>query len=178
MVDKKHPKHPRCPGCSKAMYKGLKGDKAPKKTDPWRFCRNKKCELFLRDQTISGEPTVVGAKPVADEKKRGDQIAQDLLDAPPEKVATKKVVKAHGPQLQSLLAGNGRAEHQAIAITRARIRATLEEAGAGDYDHNIVGIALALLSQETGNHAAANALIDEYKLDERFGIQKVAERSK
>jgi len=38
-VSKAHPKHPKCPECKRAMYKGLKGDKPPKKLDPWRFCR-------------------------------------------------------------------------------------------------------------------------------------------
>ena len=35
-----------------------------------------------------------------------------------------------------------------------------------------VGIVLAIVNQETGNHAAANALIDEYGLERLFGIKK------
>jgi len=56
-----HPPHPKCPACSRPMYKTpwtaaerredpSRGSGACKKSDPWAYCRNKKCELYQLDQ--------------------------------------------------------------------------------------------------------------------------------
>jgi hypothetical protein len=41
-----------------------------------------------------------------------------------------------------------------------------------DAPRSSIGIVLAIVNQETGNHTAANALIDEYGLERLFGIKK------
>lgn len=62
------------------------------------------------------------------------------------------------------------AEPEAVSKARARIRSVLDATEA-KFGSNAVGLALAIVSQETGNHEAANALINEYKLAEQYGIQ-------
>jgi hypothetical protein len=72
--------------------------------------------------------------------------------------------------------GNGGAQHatdepDAIREARTRLRAMIA-AATKDAPKPSVGIVLAIVNQETGNHAAANALIDEYGLERLFGIKK------
>lgn len=62
-------------------------------------------------------------------------------------------------------------EPQTIRDARARLRVLIAEA-TKDAPKPSVGIVLAILNQETGNHAAANALIDELGLEKLFGIKK------
>lgn len=62
-------------------------------------------------------------------------------------------------------------EPQAIRDARARLRALIA-AATKDAPRSSIGIVLAIVNQETGNHAAANALIDELALEKRFGIKK------
>lgn len=62
-------------------------------------------------------------------------------------------------------------EPQPIREARARLR-TMIAAATANAPRSSVGIVLAIVNQETGNHAAANALIDEYKLAKLFGITK------
>lgn len=65
-------------------------------------------------------------------------------------------------------------EPAAVKTARERIRDVLE-AVHRQYDHNIIGLTLAIVSQETGSHKAANALISEYDLDKKFGIHPIEE---
>jgi hypothetical protein len=71
--------------------------------------------------------------------------------------------------------GNGAQESadepEAIREARVRLRALIAAATA-DAPRSSVGIVLAIVNQETGNHVAANALIDEYGLTKLFGIKK------
>lgn len=62
-------------------------------------------------------------------------------------------------------------EPDAIREARKRLRTLITHATAGA-PRPSVGLVLAIVNQETGNHAAANALIDEYSLERLFGIQK------
>lgn len=62
-------------------------------------------------------------------------------------------------------------EPQAIREARARLRGLIA-AATKDAPKPSVGIVLAIVNQETGNHAAANALIEEYGLERLFGIRK------
>jgi hypothetical protein len=64
-------------------------------------------------------------------------------------------------------------EHPAVKQARVRIREVLFQVIPGKYDASTVGITLALVSQETGNHGAANVLIAEYQLTEKYGILPV-----
>lgn len=62
-------------------------------------------------------------------------------------------------------------EPDAIRSARERLRGMIAKV-SGDAPKPSVGIVLAIVNQETGNHAAANALIDEYGLERLFGIKK------
>jgi hypothetical protein len=62
-------------------------------------------------------------------------------------------------------------EPDAIRSARQRLRSMIAAATKGAPKPS-VGIVLAIVNQETGNHAAANALIDEYGLERLFGIMK------
>lgn len=62
-------------------------------------------------------------------------------------------------------------EPEPIAKARRRIKDILSEVVKG-HPREAAGLVLAILSQETGNQRAAEALIDEYKLDTKFGLQK------
>jgi hypothetical protein len=69
-------------------------------------------------------------------------------------------------------------EPPAVAQARSRIRELLRKAVPEDATPATLGIVLALVSQETGNHVAANALIDEYGLTAALGIAKVEDGKK
>jgi len=45
----------------------------------------------------------------------------------------------------------------------------------GPYTHNIISLSLRSLAEKGGNKAA-NDLVDEYELDQEYGIQKVEEK--
>lgn len=62
-------------------------------------------------------------------------------------------------------------EPEAVQVARKRLRAMIKQA-TGDAPPEAIGLVLAILTQETGNHAAANTLIAEYGLDKTFGIKK------
>jgi len=62
-------------------------------------------------------------------------------------------------------------EPQAIRDARVRLRGLVKLAMKGAPPSSI-GIVLAIVNQETGNHGAANALIEEYELERLFGIKK------
>ncbi len=64
------------------------------------------------------------------------------------------------------------AEPEPIAKARRRLKELLGQVIPGGASKASAGLVLAILSQETGNHKAAEALIDEYKLDTTFGLQK------
>lgn len=62
-------------------------------------------------------------------------------------------------------------EAEPLAKARERIRGLISDVAAGA-PRQSVGLVLALLSQETGSQAAANALIDEFDLASKYGLQK------
>jgi hypothetical protein len=61
-------------------------------------------------------------------------------------------------------------EGEATAKARERIRKAMEAVEA-TYSRSVIGLALAIVAQETGSQAAANALITEFNLQEQYGIQ-------
>lgn len=144
-----HPKHPPCPSCSRALYKSPVKGAAVKKSDPWAFCRNKKCASFernLAERTTAPQELAPDKHTERAVKSRANGKATIIPSPPDEPVPVQKA--------------------------RARIRELLAKVVEGKTP-TTVGITLALVSQETGNHAAANALIDEYNLSGLLGIQKV-----
>jgi hypothetical protein len=65
-------------------------------------------------------------------------------------------------------------EPETIRVARARLRSMIAQT-TKDAPRASVGIVLAIVNQETNNHAAANALIDEYGLERLFGIKKFSQ---
>lgn len=63
-------------------------------------------------------------------------------------------------------------EPEAIAKARRRLKGLVSQVIPGGSSRESAGLVLAILSQETGNQRAAEALIDEYQLDTKFGLQK------
>lgn len=164
-----HAAHPRCPECGKAMYKWMgkhadHANKPPKKVDPYAYCRNVKCEMAGKNQAEANE-AAAGPKP------KGKPKAES-------KGKTKRQEKASSEQPQKQLCETcghlecvcPPVEPEAVIKARGRIKKALN--GDNDYDHNVIGLALTILAQELGNKVIADQLIDEYKLTERFGIQK------
>lgn len=78
---------------------------------------------------------------------------------------------AHEPANENGGAKAALEEPGPIREARGRLRAMVKVATKGAPKPSI-GIVLAILTQETGNHVAANALIDEYELEKNFGIKK------
>ena len=64
------------------------------------------------------------------------------------------------------------ADSNIIYEYRKQIEAEVERQGS--FSHNIIGIVLRQVSEEFSVNVA-NGLVDEYELDEIFGIQKVSE---
>ena len=154
-----HPKHPSCPECGKALYKAAVKGTQVKKADPWAFCRNAKCKLCGVNQVTANGGHAVAVTPTKAKPPKKPEPAPE-----PRPTHTKR--SAEPPSSPG-------DEPEAVHKARFRIREVLRRALAGtDATPTTVGITLALVSQETGNHAAANAIIDEYKLTELLGIQK------
>lgn len=57
-------------------------------------------------------------------------------------------------------------DNNVVSVARERVAKLLKAFG------NEIGLVLALANQELGNNAVANALIDEYALTEKFGLEK------
>ena len=156
-----HPKHPKCPSCGRALYKNMPGGKAAGKHDPWDCCRNTKCRFFGNKgvHTTGADDPAPKRMPSPDDMHgAADGFGgSDYHDA--ESVAEAVAAKVEEPA--------------AVKAARVRIREVLFQVIPGKYDASTVGIALALVSQETGNHAAANVLIAEYRLTEKYGILPV-----
>ena len=140
---KAHPKHPRCPSCGMAMYKSSIKGKQVKASDHWAFCRSQKCALVARNQAANGHD--FSPKPKLKAKARA----------------------------RTQVSPQASAESDSVAKARARVRELVSKAVPEGTAKATVGIVLALVSQETGNHRAANALIDEYGLADALGISKV-----
>lgn len=154
-----HPKHPKCPECSKALYKNAPGKATAKKDDAWSVCRNVACVSFYGKASAPVAVPPVKSAPKPTKKPIPEPPAQE--DKPKGKATAPKPPKPP------------REEHPAVASARVRIREILFAVIPGKFDKGSVGISLALVSQETGNHAAANALIQEYNLEEKYGITPV-----
>lgn len=172
-----HPIHPKCPSCGKALFKSYKAAKV-RPADPYRFCRNEKCtRCGPSGITPSPEPGPSrGMKELTDKdatkRLAKSKAAQKVTVTPPEPKperpptrAKRRTVSAAQPEKPG--------EPPAVAKARARIRALLESV-TKDAPKVSVGLVLAILNQETGNHKAANQLIDDFKLDQVFGLERFA----
>lgn len=78
-----HPKHPRCPGCGKALRKrSVPGVGGSKKSDPYRWCFNKGCDLHGVDQSDEANADKV--------KEAGEAFQKAVKEAAEAKAARKK----------------------------------------------------------------------------------------
>lgn len=141
MSDRTHQPHPRC-SCKRPLYKSFEKGARVKREDPYRFCRNKACEGY----GAAGVRVVKNDAPTAAER-------------PPVRARVSRAKRATKPK----------GEPAVIQKARKRIAALVKEVRQ-DAPASAVGLVLALVTQETGDKAAANALILQHKLDEKFGL--------
>lgn len=191
-----HPKHPTCSKCGKALFKSALSAKV-KPTDPYAFCRNKSCEDYCLKGAAEPDGKVTKAKRgetrAAVPEKPVDQAvpvegasepAKSRKKAPPPAIVPADIPKADIPAKPTAVSKRGLArkavpadalpklkrEAEPIAKARQRIREIVTKISDGR-PREAIGLVLALVSQETGNQSAADALIKEFKLDEKFGLQ-------
>lgn len=103
-----------------------------------------------KKQKAQEEPSGVDDKPPSRSRRR--RTADRSPKAPPKPKAASE-------------------EPEAVQAARAMIKGLVAQVTEGRPKVS-VDLVLAIVNQETGNHAAANMLIDEFKLDEAFGIKK------
>jgi len=171
------PQQPKCE-CGKSLYKRMDPGSV-KTSDPYGWCRNKKCSRYNVDQSgesrfspLEGEPVgTAPTTPTAPAKPESD-VVDPAHDAKRQKSLRKSLAKTkakkeapEAPEPES--EGD---EPEAVRKARARIKKVVEAAKV-QFGTQTVGLVLAICSQETGNHDAANQLIAEYNLTERFGIE-------
>lgn len=142
MNDKTHSAHPRC-ACGRPLFKAAKAGARVSKSDPYLYCRSATCSEARPD---------VQALPSA------------------EYVAKQPATRALASRKKSLPTSAVQGEAPQIAKARARIRELLATVAPKGTPRSAVGLVLALVTQETGDKAAANALIREHNLEELFGL--------
>lgn len=175
-----HPTHPKCPGCGKALFKAFDGPWNGKPAakvrpaDPYDFCRNRKCPR-------SGSSGIDPKYTTPEEQRRtmGAVFAGRDLDVK-SPAASRGMKELTGPGALKRLARSKAkqdasvtkpTELPAVAKARERIREILKQVASGA-PPAAVGLVLAIVNQETGNQVSANALIDEFELDKKFGLMK------
>ena len=168
-----HQPHPKCPGCSRALYKAMdKGSKVSPE-DPYQFCRNSACPCWgWRTDDSAPAPE---AQTAAQEVEQEQPEPAPTAPAPPEgaRLLRRRAPHKAGNPPPALPPSVPVDEPKSpVDAARESLRLLV---GTQKWDDPkaaaAVGLTLALLSQETGNHEAANVLIDKYDLG-RFGIQK------
>jgi hypothetical protein len=185
-----HVAHPKCADCDRALYKAMEKGAKVRPEDPYAFCRNPSCPQYgYRDaEPTEGEPEAPpeeASAPEAEPEPATDvpaSAAQAPPAAPPvqaRRLRSRPAGDAPPPPPSADLAEaptfkaavvEPEGEPLAVAMARARIKAILEKVAPGK-SPAAIGLSLAILNQELGCHAGANALIDEFSLD-RFGLQK------
>ena len=150
-----HTSHPKCKSCGRALFKGTTVGSKVKPSDPYQYCRNAKCAEYCAKHA----PEQDAPKLLAPDPPKGGPASVEVIaktERPLRRRARPASDRTTKPQ-----------DSSPVATARARIRMLVAEG-----DPAALGLTLALLNQEVGNQAAANALIDEYKLDEKFGLNK------
>lgn len=189
---KGRPVQPKCEHCGKALYKRM--DPGGVKTaDPYAWCRNASCEAYNTDQSGDSRFAPIGgaapAKKAVAKPASGGTSAPKVAPPPPAKPAPKPdkaVAKKRAAQDAAEAAAVAEAaaaavgakadaasddgELDVVAKARKRIQLALD-AVEKTYSKAVIGLALAIVSQQMGNNEAANALIAEYNLEELYGIQ-------
>jgi hypothetical protein len=149
----RHPPHPKCPSCGRALYKSaLKGGKVAK-GDPWAFCRNEACVHHGVNQTMP--------RPTSPPSAGSELGKQTTTVKHTHRRLRRRTVPAPTPMSK---------EPDTIRNARQRIRSIVKSV-VHDKERSAVQLVLAMVNQETGNTAAANCIIKEYRLDELFGLK-------
>jgi len=185
-----HAAHPRCAGCNRALYKSMEKGAKVRPEDPYAFCRNSVCEQYGYRGSEESEPAAsepeaepeaeeepepanevpeppAAPPPLAPEGARRHKRSRPAGEAPP---PPPRVDVAEETTIKDTIVEPEESEGEpvAVAMARARIRAILEKVTPG-HSAAAIGLSLAILNQELGCHAGANALIEEFGLD-RFGL--------
>jgi len=173
---------PTCPGCGKKLFKTISKDHRAA-SDPI-YCRTVLCEfapslkhreslLIKRKPRKHSSEDVVIAELANQITVAEDERAMKLVLEEANKLEAEAALQEinHALEEKPVPPPQPVPELPAVAKTRDRIRALLTKAQIDKSSKVTIGIALALLSQETGNHAAANALIVEHKLDVLLGLK-------
>jgi outer membrane biosynthesis protein TonB len=84
--------------------------------------------------------------------------------------ASAEVAEAAAKAVGAKLSAPAKGEGDAVDKARERISKALEAVEA-TYSKAVIGLALAIVSQQMGSHEAANALIAEYDLEAKYGIK-------
>ena len=183
------PQQPKC-SCGKALYKRM--DAGPvKTTDPYGFCRNRDCEHYNKDQSGESRFSPLARKSGAPKAKTIPPAAPKKSTIPPAKHKTSPPTKAPRPDklgatIHEVLKTRDPARKPKTIvpppsrdpISRARDQITQIMAEKGEHAKATVGIALGLLSQETGSKDAANLLISELALSDKYGIEPVSDSAR
>lgn len=157
-----HVAHPKCPTCSKALFKSFERGGRVRTSDPYRFCRNADCAA-----SGPGGVTEAPSKPVPKAAEPAKEVAPSAK--PPMKPKRRALPATDAPAKPA-----DPAEPEAIRTARKQLRELIKATASGK-EKAAVGLILAICTQETGNHAAANVLIEQYGLDKKFGILKVTQ---
>lgn len=148
-----HAAHPKCPTCKKALYKSAeKGGKVTTEM-PYKYCRNANCPsigaaLTVMKKGVYAENTVVES---FDSRSVG----------PSQEKKPKKLIRKAVPAVDAKPK-----DSDVVRSARAKIAVLLQSSAAE------AGLILALLNQGTGRLEEANAIIEEYSLTEKFGLQR------
>jgi hypothetical protein len=173
------PKQPPCPKCGKALYKRPDAGSV-NTTDPYGWCRNEACETFGTDQSGSSRFDKKASK--KDKPKQQELFKKPTKDKKaPEVETTKKKTKTVVEEVKEAIEDvpelvdeddiDDEQESDALQVARKRIRQIMEVVEQTHGKH-LIALALAILSQDTGSHSAANAFIREYGLDKKYGIKE------
>lgn len=153
----------KCPGCQKKLFKTVSANH--RAVADVTYCRNPKCERYA-DPDMYQDMLI----------KRRSRLEVSVVERMAEQL--EQAEDAHALAAIEKLAEQVADEPElpSLAKARERIRDLLAKATPEHTSRATVGIILALVSQETGNYTAADALIKEYSLDTLFGMKLHSEK--
>lgn len=166
---KTHLPHPKCGACGKSLYKGVEVGSKTTPEMPYQWCRNPKCPSNGKAANVPEKPKLRAVdKTKAFKKAVSDQVKvleseMDNTPLKPKKLRKAMPAADFKPRPK---------ESNIITSARARVAALIKDASSPLEAAQSIGLVLALLNQQVGNLDAANALIDEYSLGEKYGLEK------
>lgn len=154
-------RHPPCPCCDSPMFKAFRTGVRSKKSEPYRFCRNSKCEKSGARGVVSRRASKESGKEVATTKRAPSRSRK--------RRATLGNLKGRVPlRDEAAPATEPRPAPPAkpadpLGDTRVAIKGRIAEL-AGDATPQQVALILAIALQETGNSETAIVLIAKHNL--------------